>query len=92
MSIKTKQFEAFSQMEFLHWNNIWGQAMPYKTRFTWNFVIDGHVVCNFLVASIYDLKMWKYQNKDWRSFEGVWFLLNLSSDFTVIYIRDKTGI
>ena len=52
MSIKTKQFEAFSQMEFLHWNNISGQAMPYKTQFTWNFVIDGHVVCNFLVASI----------------------------------------
>ena len=46
MSIKTKQFEAFSQMEFLHWNNILGQAMPCKTQFTWNFVIDGHVVCN----------------------------------------------
>ena len=57
MSIKTKQFEAFSQMEFLHWNNIWGQAMPWKIQFTENFVIDVYAVCNFLVASIYDHKM-----------------------------------
>ena len=55
---KNKTIWSFFSNGISSLNNFWGQAMPCKTQFTWNFVIDGHVLCNFLVASIYCLGVW----------------------------------